>query len=85
MITTKRTFLVHLPAAFSLFCSGLWFLPWMIQPKVSLSYYLLAFAWFLVAWILMLWLLVLGFRERRRGTGEAVHFFSVWRSWADPT
>ena len=37
----------------SLIMSGLYYLPWLIEPRAGLGPYILAFIWFLVAWIVV--------------------------------
>lgn len=71
----KKEILIYLPAGISLICSGLWYLPWIIDPVVALDYYMMAFLWFLVAWILTVGLVALGIREGIKRNKRKIHFF----------
>jgi hypothetical protein len=72
-----KAILIYTPAVISIICSGLWYLPWLFEPRTTLSYYLIAFFWFLGAWIFLAGLLVLAVRERRKEScsSKSLHCF----------
>lgn len=55
--------------ALSVICSLLYFMPWIIEPRAGLGFYLLAYFWFLFVWIPMLGHLGIGIKNKLKREG----------------
>lgn len=68
-----------MPPIISVICSLFYFLPWIIEPRAGLGFYIIAFLWFLLAWIPMFLHIAVGVRSRIRNhlVLSNRHFFSA--------